>query len=81
MFVGKGALVDGLFQVRYLDGYALTHSFALERLRYGNHDRSASDVERIRAVAKEDVLDAARILCKCTVHHESSVGRRRASGV
>ncbi len=60
MFVAKGALADGDFQVRYLDGYALTRSLALERLRYGNHDRSASYVQRIRGVTKEDVLNAAR---------------------
>jgi predicted Zn-dependent peptidase len=60
MFVAKGALADGSFPIRYLDGYALTRSFALERLRYGNHDRSASYVDRIRAVSKEDVLNAAR---------------------
>ena len=60
MFVAKGALADGSFPVRYLDGYALTRSFALERLRYGNHDRSASYVQRIRAVSKDDVLKAAR---------------------
>ena len=60
IFVAKGALMDGSFPVRYLDGYALTRNFALERLRYGNHDRSASYVQRIRAVSKEDVLKAAR---------------------
>jgi len=60
LFVAKGALADGTFQIRFLDGYALTRSFALERLRYGNHDRSASYVQRIRAVSKEDVLNAAR---------------------
>ena len=60
MFVAKGALADGSFQVRYLDGYALTRNFALERSRYGNHDRSASYVQRIRAVSKDDVLKAAR---------------------
>jgi zinc protease len=60
MFVTKGALADGGFPVRYVDGYALTRNFALERLRYGNHDRSASYVQRIRAVSKEDVLKAAR---------------------
>jgi predicted Zn-dependent peptidase len=60
MFVAKGALMDGSFPVRYLDGYALTRNFALERLRYGNHDRSASYVQRIGAVSKEDVLKAAR---------------------
>ena len=60
LFVAKGALADGTFPIRYVDGYALTRNFALERLQYGNHDRSASYVERIRAVTKEDVLDAAR---------------------
>jgi len=60
MFVAKGALADGGFPVRYLDGYAVTRNFALERLRYGNHDRSASYVQRIRAVSKEDILNAAR---------------------
>ena len=60
IFVAKGALADGSFPVRYLDGYALTRNFALERLRYGNHDRSASYVQRIRAVSKDDVLNVAR---------------------
>ncbi len=60
IFVAKGALADGSFPVRYVDGYALTRNFALERLRYGNHDRSASYVQRIRAVSKDDVLKAAR---------------------
>ncbi|VUX56249.1 putative Zn-dependent peptidase [uncultured Woeseiaceae bacterium] len=60
MFVAKGALADGSFPVRYLDGYALTRNFALERLRYGHHKRSASFVKRILAVSKDDVLNAAR---------------------
>jgi len=60
MFVAIGALADGSFPVGYLDGYALTRSFALERLRYGNHDRSASYVQRVRAVSKDDVLKVAR---------------------
>jgi len=60
LFVAKGALAEGKFQVAYLDGYAATRSFALERLRYGNHDRSASYVERIRSVTEDDVQDAAR---------------------
>ena len=60
MFVAKGALTDGIFPVRYLDGYALTRSFALERLRFGKHSRSASYVQRVRAVSRKDVLDAAR---------------------
>lgn len=60
LFVAKGALAEGKFQVAYLDGYAATRSFALERLRYGNHDRSASYVERIRSITEDDVQDAAR---------------------
>ena len=60
MFVAFGALAEGYFQVAFLDGYATMRSFALERLRYGNHDRSASYVQRIRAVSKDDVLNAAR---------------------
>jgi predicted Zn-dependent peptidase len=60
MFVAFGALAEGYFQVAYLDGYATTRSFALERLRYGNHDRSASYVQRIRKVSKDDVLNSAR---------------------
>ena len=58
--VPERALCDEKGAVRYRDGYALTRSFALERLRYGNHNKSASYVHRIRAVTKEDVLDAAR---------------------
>jgi predicted Zn-dependent peptidase len=58
--VAQGALTDGLFQERYDGGYALTRSFALEKLRYGDHDRSATYVDRVRDVSKEDVLDAAR---------------------
>ena len=59
LFVAKGALSEGGFPVRYLDGYAITRSFALERLRYGNHNRSASYVERIQAVTADDVKEAA----------------------
>jgi predicted Zn-dependent peptidase len=59
LFVARGALADGSFQVRYLDGYAATRSLALEKLRFGNHDRSASYVQRIRAVTAEDVQAAA----------------------
>jgi predicted Zn-dependent peptidase len=60
LFIAKGALTDGSFQVRYLDGYAIARDFALERLRYGNHARSASYVDRIRAVDADDVMDAAK---------------------
>jgi zinc protease len=60
LFIAKGALTDGNFQVRYLDGYAIVRAFALERLRFGDHSRSASYIERIRAVTAEDVREAAR---------------------
>ncbi len=60
LFVAKGALTDGSFQIQYLDGYKVARSFALERLRYRNHDRSASYVRRVRAVTADDVLAAAR---------------------
>jgi len=59
LFVARGALTDGSFQVRYLDGYAIARDFALEKLRYGNHSRSASYVSRVRSVTTEDVLAAA----------------------
>lgn len=60
LFVAKGALTDGHYQVQYLDGYTTARSFALERLRFGNHDNSATYVARIRAVTAKDVLAAAR---------------------
>ena len=60
LFVAKGALTDGDFQVRYLDGYATVRSLALEKLRYGSHSRSADYIDRIRAVTAADVRDAAR---------------------
>ena len=59
LFVAKGALTEGSFQVRYLDGYQIARSFALERLRYGDHERSATYVQRIRGVTAKDVLAAA----------------------
>jgi zinc protease len=59
LFIAKGALADGTYQIRYLDGYAIARSFAIERLRYGDHARSADYIARIRAVSKEDVLNAA----------------------
>jgi len=60
IFVAKGALTDGTFQIQYLDGYSTARNFALEYLRYRNHERSATYVERIRAVTAENVLAAAR---------------------
>jgi predicted Zn-dependent peptidase len=60
LFIAKGALTEGAFQVRYLDGYSIARHFALERLRYGDHSRSATYVDRVRSVTADDVLDAAR---------------------
>ena len=60
LFIARGALTDGSFQVRYLDGYAIARSFAIERLRFGDHSRSASYVERVRAVTAGDVMEAAK---------------------
>ena len=59
LFIAKGALTDGAFQVQYLDGYTTARNFAIERLRYGNHEQSSTYVERIRSVTAEDVRDAA----------------------
>ena len=59
LFIAKGALAEGSFQIRYLDGYAIARNFAIERLRYGDHSRSANYIDRIRAVSKEDVIEAA----------------------
>lgn len=60
LFIAKGALTDGAFQVRYIDGDAIARDFALERLRFGNHSRSATYVDRVRAVTADDVLNAAK---------------------
>jgi len=59
LFVAKGALTDGGFQVRYLDGYATVKTLALEKLRYGSHERSVTYVDRLRAVTAGDVQQAA----------------------
>jgi len=59
LFIAKGALTDGTFQLQYLDGYSTVRNFAIERLRYGNHTRSSTYIERIRSVTAEDVRDAA----------------------
>jgi len=60
MFIAKGALTDGSFQILYLDGYAIARNFALEQLRFGDHSRSATYVDRVRAVDAADVLEAAK---------------------
>ena len=60
LFVAKGALTEGNFAVAYDDGYVIARTFALEKLRYGQHERSATYVRRVRAVDADDVLAAAR---------------------
>ena len=58
--ISNGTQPTFIFLWSLISLHWLTRNFALERLRYGNHDRSASYVQRIRAVSKEDVLNAAR---------------------
>ncbi len=60
LFVAQGALADGDFAMRFADGHATARTFALEWLRFGNHSRSASYPERIRAVTREEVQNAAQ---------------------
>ena len=59
LFIAKGALRDGTFPIRYLDGYSTARDFAIEWLRYGNHSRSASYTHRVGAVTAKDVFDMA----------------------
>ncbi len=58
--IAKGALADGEFTKGYRDGPTTALSFAQEWSRYGNHERSSSYQERIRAVTAPDVLAAAQ---------------------
>ena len=58
--VAHNALADGVFEDQFNHGDAAARTFAIEMLRYGNHDMSASYPERIRAVTVEDVLAAAQ---------------------
>lgn len=60
LFVARGALVDGLWTTRYTTGLAATRNYALEWLRHGDHERSESYPERIRAVTGTQVMEAAR---------------------
>ena len=59
MFVAKGALVEGLWATRYATGLDATRSYALEWLRRGDHEASASYPDRIRAVTPEQVREMA----------------------
>ena len=59
LFVARGALADGVFAVRYRDGWSTARSFAEEHARHGDVSRSATYQERVRAVSDDDVLRAA----------------------
>lgn len=60
LFVARGALADGDFSLWFRNGAATATTYAREWLRYGNHARTASWQERVRAVTADDVLNAAR---------------------
>jgi zinc protease len=60
LFVARGALADGVFAIRYRDGWATARSFAEEHARYGDPSWSDAYPERVRAVTAADVLSAAR---------------------
>lgn len=59
LFVAQGALVDGLYARRYATATGAARAYAREWLHHGNHEASASYPDRIRAVTREDVRDAA----------------------
>ena len=59
LMIAQNALADGVYEMKFKDGNALARSFAIEKLRYGNHDRSKSYPGRVRSVMKEDILRVA----------------------
>ena len=59
LMIAQNALADGVYEMKFKDGNATARSFAIEKLRYGNHERSKSYPARVRSVTKEDVLRAA----------------------
>jgi len=60
LFVARGALADGDYSLWFRNGAATAATYAREWLRYGDHNRTASWQERVRAVTADAVLDAAR---------------------
>lgn len=58
--IAKGALADGVFPMRYADGYATARSFAEEWAWHGGHTESIDWAARVRQVTAEEVLDVAR---------------------
>jgi predicted Zn-dependent peptidase len=59
LMIAQNALADGVYEMKFKDGNATARSFAIEKLRYGNHDRSKSYPGRVRSVMKEDILRVA----------------------
>lgn len=58
--IARGALADGVFAMRYADGYATARHLADEWARSGSHEESASYQQRVRAVTAEQVQSVAR---------------------
>lgn len=58
--IARGALADGVFAIRYADGYATARSLAEEWARNGHHEESATYQRRIGGVTREQVAAAAR---------------------
>ena len=59
LMIAQNALADGVYEMKFKDGNATARSFAIEKLRYDNHDRSKSYPMRVRSVTKEDILRVA----------------------
>ena len=60
LFVAKGALVDGEFAYRYRNGHSSAAALANEWASHGDHRRSATYADRVRAVTAADVRAAAQ---------------------
>ncbi|MFQ5629986.1 MAG: M16 family metallopeptidase [bacterium] len=58
--IAKNALADGVFEMQYENGHTTARTFAEEWLRFGNHQASATNRQRMRAVTADDVLAAAQ---------------------
>jgi len=59
LMIAHNALADGVYEMKFKDGNATARSFAIEKLRYGNHQHSKSYPARVRSVSKKDVLRVA----------------------
>lgn len=60
LFVAKNALAEGEFEMWFENGEATARTYALEWLRYRNHQATAGYRSRVRAVTAEDVQAAAQ---------------------